>query len=309
MCYTRDMKTATPLTKPLITNILNADSSPTLPLVELLSKADIVHDGTLGSIVKETQRAWVQKSRPQQTTAAPKERWEIEKEIVDEYEAQRAELLPLLQKLGFVDEIKPTKNAYTYGVIMGATLTDMRVRIAYAIHAWQQGIRYEKIIFLLGERPADSIEDSIELLLDKNNGILPIKNNWRAPHPLPATEGTIAEALYAQADLPRGMDTLPVEFIRVPMIENADKTVRRPTTGDTIIKWLATNPAPGSVLAFSNQPYCAYQESVVNTFLPTTFEVETVGQADAYKTNAPTNIILFLDNLGRTLYQELQRKK
>lgn len=76
-------------------------------------------------------------------------------------------------------------------------------------------------------------------------------------------------------------------------------SIRRPNTADTIMSWLTTNPEPGSLLVFANQPYVGYFEAVFNTFLLDSFSTEVIG-GEASE-GAP--LALFLDNLARWLYQ------
>jgi hypothetical protein len=82
--------------------------------------------------------------------------------------------------------------------------------------------------------------------------------------------------------------------------------MRRATTGDTIIDWLATSPAHGDCLFISNQPYVGYQDSVMRTYIPHSFgSLETCGP-QASNTTRNSDI---LDDLARFLYQEKIRRE
>ena len=63
------------------------------------------------------------------------------------------------------------------------------------------------------------------------------------------------------------------------------------------------NPDPGSILAISDQPHCLYQHEVIKTYVPSTFNVETVGNGAAEN----TSVALILDALARAIYQKHQQ--
>jgi hypothetical protein len=109
--------------------------------------------------------------------------------------------------------------------------------------------------------------------------------------------------LYDHSHMTDAMKKIPVQLISAPMISEESGILRRPLTADTLSAWLATNPTPGTCLAISNQPYVAYQQTVLKTLLPSDFSVQTVGAA----TSEPTEkISIMLDTLARILFQELQ---
>ena len=95
-------------------------------LLEILEITKIKHDGTLGSVVEATQKDWLRK--------AGTERWEMD----NAREELKPALEPLFQKLGIIDEVAPKAKQYTYGLILGATITSMRERFAYALDLWKR---------------------------------------------------------------------------------------------------------------------------------------------------------------------------
>ncbi len=277
--------------------IVSPQGKPNAALLEVLKVLELLHDGTLNSIVAITQKKFLQTSPDGQR----RERWELE-EIMPEF---RKKLMPHLDKLGMVDEIPPSKEKYDGVFMLGELVLGVRERLSYLSRLWEKGTRFDKIIFLGGERPLmDSGRETPKTLLDRNNKELPIREDWLPPNALPTTEFGMMKLVWDQAKLPQGLKEVKVEFVNAPLIYNP-KTGRvdRPTTKDTIEKWLETNPREGKFLAISNNPYIGYQHSVLKTYLPRGFQVETVGP------KAPLNLPLsfYLGEMARWLYQEKLR--
>lgn len=259
-------------------------------LLEILEMTGVKHDGTLASIVDATQKAWL---RP-----AGVERWQMG----DTYEELAPKIAPLFNKLGILTEVRPTKKEYDYGVILGALVSRVRQRLASALQTWKEGVRFKKLVFLVGARPLDPEKESERDLYNATNKFLPIKAGWTRPEVAPTTETEMARMVFDQAALPEDFkDAVTVQFIDTPMQKLPNGEFRRPNTGDTVTQWLDDkDTTPGSVLAFSNQPYVDYQDAVLRTLLPESFAVETVGAQGSG--NEPVGVVL--DNLARWLYQE-----
>lgn len=260
--------------------------SPTL--LKILTATKIEHDGTLASVVKATQAAWLRKENT--------ERWEMD----NAHEDLKPTLIPLFEEFGMVDEIAPTGKKYTYGIILGATINTMRQRLAFALELWKLGIRFDHIVFLVGERPLDPVKESEAICFDSKNPYLPARPDWKKPSAMPKTETDAAKLIFDQAVLPDGFkDALKVTFIDTPMQKLANGTTRRPNTGDTVNLFKPMlEQVPGTILAISNQPYIGYQDAVTRTLLPG-YSVETVGSKAG-----PLHMGVALDNLARWLYQE-----
>lgn len=258
-------------------------------LKRILEITNVEHTGTLDSVVQATQQAWLRKPGV--------ERWQMDKKFQDLHD----QLEPLFRKLHMLDEVKPTKKTYEDAIILGATVSIMRERLAYALELWQRGIRFNSLIFLVGQRPLDPEKESAEVLYNRGNKFLPIRADWQEPNVMPTTETEMARMVYDQAVLPAGFkEAVKVHFIDTPMQLAADGGTRRPNTGDTIKLWLKEMPQVGSVLAVSNQPYVGYQHAVLKTAVPQNLDIETVGPKAANE----LNVDVLLDNLARWLYQE-----
>jgi len=279
-------------------SILDTHDKPSQTLLDLLDLLKTPHDGSLQSIVTATQKAWLRQSG--------KERWQVD----ELYPEMRETLTPYFKELGLFDEIKPSKKHYDYIVLLGSTVSSFRDKMAHMITLWQRGIRFNQVIMLGSERKLDPIIESKEILLDAQNPYLPVRADWHYDSKPITTEYEMLKMVYDQADLPAELRAIPVTTINAPNTINPDGAVKRATTDDTIFAWLKENPTPGSSLFISHQPFIWYQDSAVRTFMPETFEIETVCPKIERESGSPlcengvkANLEI-LDALARFLYQE-----
>ncbi|HSW74224.1 MAG TPA: hypothetical protein VLG71_03635, partial [Candidatus Limnocylindria bacterium] len=184
-------------------------------------------------------------------------------------------------------------------------ITRVRTRLAYLIKLWNQGIRFDTLVFHGSQRPRDPQVEPERILLNNNVPDLPINAAWQFSGSLPATEYDMIRMVIEQTEFPAAMVAIPKIVIDCPMLPTANGSLVRPTTGDVVTAWLATKPQPGSCLCISNQPYVGYQDAVVATLVPSTFTTETVGPV----LEQPEKIAVVLDSVARWLYQEQQRRK
>ncbi len=180
----------------------------------------------------------------------------------------------------------------------------VRSRLKYLIELWEKGVRFGSINVLAGQRPLDPNLESPEILLDKNNMMLPFKDDWQLTGDLPTTEAGAAKLVFDQSVLPAAWNDLAITFIDTPMQETGTGKLRRPNTQDSVVHWLKTDLKPGSVLAISNQPYVYYQDTAFRCCIPETFSLETVGKAACLQERTTA----LLDNMARWLYQENKRR-
>lgn len=250
-------------------------------LFKLLNLTDILYtDGTLSSIVDETQKHWLRKPGA--------ERWDIE----NSPHVNQQEIYKICNELQMFSEVKPEYIQYEHAFVLGAIFDKMKARFQFLIDQWNKGVRFNSIVLLAGSRAANKEQGENKEHLEKWANVK-IEN-------MPQTETELLKFIYDHIAMSEDMRKVPVQIIDVPMLYNSDGTLRRPTTADTIEAWLATHPAKGKVLAISNQPYVGYQNSVLETLIPSSFEVDTVGQG----CDINQKIGLLLDTLARTLYQE-----
>lgn len=263
--------------KPLYTAILNSEQKPSDLLLDILSLTHINHDGTLKNIVELTQKQQpIGFIRP-----LGKERWEIE----DIHEDNRVAILKTFEKMGVLDTLHPVDMHYDYGIVHGATLDRSQSRMLFLIELHNKGIKFDTIVVLSGKRVLTADEQK--------------RLNYAAEN-----EYEMVKIVWDQLDVPESLKQIPITFVDSPMIQK-DGIISRPTTGDTIKTWLKSNPMPGSALTISNQPFCEYQDSVTRTYLPRSFQIETVGPA---ADQDEIRISVLLDNLARWLYQENMRR-
>jgi hypothetical protein len=232
---------------------------------QLLTVMEVSNDGTLPSIVETTQKKWI---RP-----AGKERWEIENTLSS---VQAKAIMDFCQKNRFFSEIKPAHKNYEYAVILGATVSRMEKRIAFLQKIADSGIHFKQVVLLSGARPLDSKVEKIP------GGC--------------KTEGEAMESLWKACFLSKQVAWRHFEH---PMITTSDGKVRRPTTADTFLLWMANKPQPGSCFMVSDQPYCLYQQFIAEATLPQEFKFETVGSA---ADPSEQNPVVMLDTIARCLY-------
>ncbi len=267
-------------------NLLTSDGKPSQPLLELLNLLAIEHDDSLKNIVEITQKNWLRKPGA--------ERWHMK----DIYQEKHAKIFPLLDKIGVLKEIKPSKQSYDYLLFYGASLGRMQKRLSTL---WKHGVTFKAFIFFTGDRPLDlKIEPIKDLFYNKKH---------------PVTEYEAGRALFSQAQTPLQLLNAPLYVIteqhteipekdelKIIFVDTPMKGSQRPTTADTVTLWLKSNPKPGSCLVTSSQPYVGYQDTIASLLIPKTFDIETVGSSSIEQ-----NIAVHLDNLARWLYVELSK--
>ncbi len=270
----------TPYSSPLMTS----DGYPSEDLLKLLQLLDVSHDGTWNSIVEVTQKTWL---RP-----AGKERWEIE----DPYLQSKDAIIPFLANLGFINEVRPQQLQYQTACVCGGALPSARLRLAYLLETWNSGVRLRQLVFLCGARPLTHPKENQEEYLNRNNGVLPIREDWVFDGTLPTTEAEMIKLLYDQADLPQELRKIPVLFIDTPMQTNADGTTRRPNRAETILDLFKLELA-GSFIFVSSQPFLLYDYTTAAGLWNTDDTFEVVGK----EAQSPS-IAVCLDSLARVLY-------
>lgn len=238
-------------------------------LEKVLHVTGVTYDGSTEDLVKVTQKSWL---RPNN-----KERWELG----ELFESKREELVPLFRKMGLVDERKNILQFYEYIFFMGAHLDGMKNRMKVLEYVLAQGLSYKNIVFLSGARDLTEQEKDEAARL-----------GWS---PVPTTEAEVAPFLCSD----QGIVMDKVVLIDAPKVQQSDGTWRRPTTADTVEKWLQTKPAAGSIVIISSQPFCHNQKVVVESLVPEDFVVDVVGA----KASEDTKIAVYLDTIARTLYQ------
>jgi hypothetical protein len=271
--------------------ILTAENKPTPALKHLMTTLGLPSGDSLPEIVAVTQKAWLRKPGT--------ERWDQPEQFQDKKQI----LMPLFVQLNLINEIKPEHSFYDYVLVLGGTVERVRTRLAYMKKLHERGISCRRIIVLTGQRLLDPKIEGEKELLDRTNTDLPIRDAWQLQGALPTTETEMIKMVVDQSDLAPELKK-KIMIIDTPMQVAADGSTRRPNTGETITYWMGSNPMPGSCVAISNQPYIGYQHSVLKTYLPSDFNIETVG----HELEPDYTIANILDSLARWLYQEQMRR-
>lgn len=250
------------LARPMVDRTIPPDA-----LTELATTLDIPPSSDL---IAETQKRWLR--------SPGLERWQMQ----EVSPSQKQFILDWSRSQGLFSSWKPISRHYDKALILGATTRAMQLRLDYLKDLWLEGVRFQEIIWLTGDRPLDP---KIDTLTDH------CKNESQAAH-----------ILWETTELPLEMRALPVTFIAVPMKQEGND-LKRPNTEDTIIAWLNTAPKPSSLLFVSDQPFCGYQFAVVKSCLPETFSFDLVGQGRDPSSH-PAAAAITLDAIARWIYQE-----
>ncbi len=253
-------------------------------LSALLSATGTPHKKEFNSMVEATQQ-W--RRRPGQ------ERWEVSDLKLSK--EQRKKVLKHLKALGLIHKAKPDKKQFDYALLLGATVPRMKSRFQHLVTLWEEGVRFDKIIFLSGERPLQDNIDLTEALVSEVVGKEASKDKKHKARP--ATEKEAARMVYMATEMPDDMRAIPVEFFSSSRTWLVDRW-QRGNTRDSFKSWVKTNPRPGSALIVSNQPHLLYQQEVIRQELPAGFTTEgTAQQADP-----DGQIIMYLDALALWLH-------
>lgn len=215
------------------------------------------------------------------------ERWETQNnELFLNLQQNEQLLVEDLASLHMIDEITPAKQSYDYILFMGAPTGTTKKRLQYLARLKQIGLTFKKIVLLSGERK----------LRDSEKKDLPADVT---------TEAQMTVYLCKQNPTLQNDDILLVD---APMIEKPDGSLTRPTTDTTIIHFARIAPYDGTCLVISNAPYIIRQTRVTGRILDKArFPVDGAGPG---KNRAkPVNIVLLMDELARTLYEEYKAYK
>lgn len=236
----------------------------TISIESLDAWANLDFTTVLNKIIKITQEKWL---RPD-----GKERWDLEDSSL--LIAQRENILNLLKKLGFIDEIQPSFKDYESILLLGASDINLIARINYLQKAWKLGVRYKKCYLLTG-------------------GMV-VKNNIHLDN-IPKTDTDLIIETYNQ--LSHNWPYLLKQVEVIPII--AKSKLPRPNTRDTLNAWLERREKTTNLLVISNQPFIPYQNLVTKSILKANYQFETVGNG----ADSSMIIRVMLDSVARCLYE------
>lgn len=250
--------------------LIDENHFPSPSLIFLFDLMGVAHDYSLKSMVRNTQTRWLQ---------ANKERWHF-----DPREEHRIHyILPFLNKIGCVEAIWAKEKQYDYAIVLGGYHTRIKARLQHLCDEFARGVRFRRLVFLTGERFLDpETEAPLYGMTSKQ------------------TEAELMQHIWDKNFASTPLKNLPFALIDTPGYKMPNGNWQRPTTKDTVAKWLTFSPKPGTCLCLSSQPFIGYQNAVMRSCLPSSFGVETVGA----HTEKDLPLSVYLDNLARWLYQE-----
>lgn len=225
-------------------------------------------------LVAATQKEWL---RP-----AGKKRWEMAELSADKKQL----VLAWAEKSGLFSEWKPACKSYENAVILGATIPVMQARLDYLVKLWNEGVRFERVVWLTGARPLDKSADGV---------IEDAKDEFEA-----------ALLLWKNSKIPEEMRKLPLVSIGVAM-KGPNEDIQ-PNTKDTIEAWMEDSFCDGAELYISSQPFCGYQFAVVEATLGKRNPFDMAGPGVDPSIH-PAAAEITLDALARWLYQEELNQK
>lgn len=281
-------------------SLLDTKLRPTNTLHSLLKETHIQYDSNqspsiaLQNLVVATQNkttGWLRSG----------ERWEWSTYDAVVTPHNIKSILSSLDDLGMIHSVIPQKKSYDQVVILGALHSTVQQRIAYMVHLWSQGIRWNTLVFLASERPI-AMETSEKSIKDAV-----IRSNY------PPTEYGMMRYAFDQADIPTEIRALPQLWVNTPT-PNGKK---RADTEDTFEAWFDVpschitigdphTPKKGmSILAISNAPFTQRQGYGLKVFLhKKDIVAETVGDGlDPERTKNPSyTAFLCLSEIAKELY-------
>lgn len=246
----------------------------------LLTTLNIPHTHDLDNMINASQ---VWRRHPKQ------ERWQLKDLDIDKTRHDKA--LAQLRHLGLVNEIKPNHKYYDYVLLLGAMLPNMQKRLEHLASLWETGIRFNKVILLVGLRPLTPDIDQVEALTTRATGKTP------TPETIPLNELEGAEMMYLSTRLPTAMREVPIEYVYTPR-RWENYRWQRANTRETATTWVKQQPEPGLTLVMSEQPNAHYQREVIRQELPDTFQVDLAARA----ARPDTRLVLYLDALALWLH-------
>ena len=257
----------------------------------------------LAAVVAKTQDTWIAVRQGQ----GNKERTDLKDS--PEREAIRGDVDQCATDMALYAERKPALKNYTYAACHGAFLPGVRTNLSMLIAAWKQGIRFESLVFLSGERDlrkGENEQDCVKNLEDGSSYPF-FKKGWKMPADARyETEYDMVKLVWDQTELPKDMAEVlkdKVVFINAPRGKNA-----RPGTKDTIREWLEKyHPEPGTVLAYSYPLLWPYQQLAGETaFKGSGLVIDTAAPAlpeKMFKENEVRRVSLVFDTVAKCLFE------
>ena len=261
--------------------ITTPENKPSKNLKALFDYFKIQNDGTLADMAEKAQNAWSWVSSNNEN-------------MNDKMD----DVKPLINSLELIDSVDfISQKSYKYALVFSGYSGATSRRLHYLADFWKNGIKFEKIIILSGERDLGSND------WDLGPGLSLKKSDKIVEHC--KTEYDLTKVVYDQLDLPKDFKALPVVFVNTPKKKLSDGSLRFHYPEDKINCWLETSPEPGDCLAVINQPYVLTLDTLLHNLLPADFKVvNTVGYAISQQHHS---VSMWLGAISWWLYEECIR--
>jgi hypothetical protein len=286
--------------KPAREIFLTPEGGLTEDLIALLKLDGLYESGdTLQDAVRKTQEHWLAVTQGKNG----KERADLRDSDHQRELCEKVEEIAL--RMGLFSEQIPTRSHYDYGICLGGFVETIQHHLARLVALWEEGIRFDSLVFLAGERDLRlTSQDSVETLCTPHG--LPFKEGWQFPEDAPyKTEYDLAIIVWEQSLIPETM-AQALEG-KVYFVNASRGNAARPSTKDTYVHWLKEyRPKPGSALATSYPLLWAYQQLAAETVLREAYFLETVAEAaseEMMKKNRKMLVSLVLDTVAKCLYE------
>ena len=258
--------------------LFRSDNRPTRAFAAFLTDTGIPGE-TLDQINEALQNRFIRK-----VGGVAVERWEREKVAVG---CPWPRFRLHAWRCGFYAQTHPSRDSYDRAGWPGALLPRAAIRLIDLIDAWTAGVRWTENVVFGGKRviiPARENPKAARENLDLRPLALRSRDEGEG---LVLADGTkagdefgILKWLWGGAQIPAEMRALPTTFVDAPMKPPAVEGGRevRPNTEDPAVHWLASDPAPGTILISSGAPYGPAQDEAFWMILgPHEHEIETFG--------------------------------
>lgn len=129
-----------------ITHLLITTENNATPLLEKLLILGDVKEKNLQDIVAKTQANWIVIRQGQGG---------LERRDLVDGEKQKAiarKVFDLSERLGLFSPYSPENNHYDYAICLGAFFDTSKKRLERLISLWNEGIRFDSLVFLGGDR-------------------------------------------------------------------------------------------------------------------------------------------------------------
>lgn len=186
---------------------------------------------------------------------------------------ERETIVQLCKDIGLFDKVDPTQDHYETAVVYGSMMAAEKKRIDHLLELWEQGIRFNKVFFLGGDRVLRPEE-----IEEVGSG----------------TEFDMVRTLMERAPFPSNFPP------RVAVL-GVGAAGRRANTRDTLLA--IQNELVPPLLAIATPMFVHYQHALALNVLGKDFPLDTCAKEAPIET---IKVSVMLDTLGKIVYETTQ---